>query len=75
MTFLQNDPIKLKLGTQQLLRLGNLILDTVLTSELFGTTRPTPNYDLFTESCDQAETWYIAAFEVGESYSGQRFDL
>ncbi len=30
---------------------------------------------IFTESFDRAETWYIAAFEVGESDSGHRFDL
>ncbi len=30
---------------------------------------------LFTESSDQAETWYIAASEVRESDSGHRFDL
>ncbi len=45
--------------------MGNPILDTISTSELFGTTQPSPNYDIFMESSNRAETWHI-----GFSYMG-----
>ncbi len=70
------------LGTQQLSRLRYPTLDTSLTSGLFGTTRPWNLMSILMSDVtvslkwlDRAETWYIAAFEVGESDSGDRFDL
>ncbi len=64
-----NRPIELKLGTERFSRVRNPNLDTILTSEVFGTIRPSPFFDLFTESSDRAETWHPAVFEGGESKS------
>ncbi len=53
----------------------NPILDTILTSEVLGTTQSNPNYELFTKSSDEAETQYPEVFEGGKSDSGSHFDL
>ncbi len=55
MTFLQNHLIELKLGMEGFSGAGILIPDTILTSKVFGTNRPSSNYDLCLEPIDPAQ--------------------